>query len=93
MSYSAPVPYKSTAVAYLLWFFLGSLGVHKFYMQQNGLGIAYLIAGLIGWVTAVIGIGLFVLAVLGVALLVDIFIIPGRVQLVNHRLASGAVPS
>lgn len=29
---------KSTTVAYLLWFFLGSLGIHKFYLNQNKMG-------------------------------------------------------
>ncbi len=26
---------KSVAVAYLLWFFLGSLGIHKFYLGET----------------------------------------------------------
>jgi TM2 domain-containing membrane protein YozV len=27
---------KSTAVAYLLWFFLGGFGAHRFYMGRTG---------------------------------------------------------
>lgn len=34
---------KSRAVAALLAFFLGGLGVHKFYLGQTGWGILYLL--------------------------------------------------
>ena len=27
---------KSTGIAYLLWFFLGGLGVHRFYLGRGG---------------------------------------------------------
>lgn len=43
---------KSKFVAYLLWFFLGLLGVHKFYLGKIGMGIVYLFTGgffTIGW--------------------------------------------
>jgi TM2 domain-containing membrane protein YozV len=33
-------------VAYLLWFFLGPVGVHKFFLGKIGMGILYLI----GWI-------------------------------------------
>ena len=29
---------KSAVVAYLLWFFLGMLGAHRFYLSQPGTG-------------------------------------------------------
>lgn len=43
---------KSKFVAYLLWFFLGLFGVHKFYLGKIGVGILYLCTGglfTIGW--------------------------------------------
>ena len=43
---------KSKGVAYLLWFFLGLIGAHKFYVGKVGMGVVYLFtAGLfgIGW--------------------------------------------
>jgi len=35
-------PVKSTVVAYLLWFFLGGAGAHKFYLGRPGLGLLYI---------------------------------------------------
>ena len=44
---------KEVVVAYLLWFFLGLFGGHRFYLGHVGLGILYLFTfgGLgIGWI-------------------------------------------
>lgn len=71
---------KSVGVAYLLWFFLGFLGIHQFYLGRNGMGLAYLLLTvLLGWV----GLGL---VIVGVALLVDLFLIPTYTRDANHRL-------
>lgn len=44
---AAPVPVPTTTrskgTAALLAFFLGGLGVHKFYLGQSGLGVVYLL--------------------------------------------------
>ena len=34
---------KSTGVSYLLWFFLGFLGAHRFYLGRTGTGILQLL--------------------------------------------------
>ncbi|MGY3715698.1 TM2 domain-containing protein [Sutcliffiella cohnii] len=39
---------KSKLITFLLWFFLGMFGVHRFYLGDFGLGIALL---LLGWLT------------------------------------------
>ena len=44
---------KSTALAYLLWFFMGSLGIHKFYLGKVGLGLLYLLLGVAGWISLI----------------------------------------
>ena len=44
---------KSKLVAFLLWFFLGGLSMHRFYLGKIGSGILYLFTGQlfgIGWI-------------------------------------------
>jgi TM2 domain-containing membrane protein YozV len=87
---------KSTGAAYLLWFFLGGLGGHRFYLGQTGTAITQLILFVLGWLTLVIVIGVFLLAAVGIWLLVDAFLIPGMIEQQNMKLVNnltgGAVP-
>jgi TM2 domain-containing membrane protein YozV/SH3-like domain-containing protein len=81
---------KSTAVAYVLWFFLGGLGIHKFYIGKTGMGIFYLllVSGLIvGSITGMskeMGPAMIIAGscglVLGIQLLVDLFTIPRQIR-------------
>jgi TM2 domain-containing membrane protein YozV len=44
---------KSKGIVYLLWFFLGVFGIHKFYLGKIAVGIIYLLTGglfMIGWI-------------------------------------------
>ena len=44
---------KSKTVAYVLWFFLGGLSAHRFYLGKYGSAILYLLTGQlfgIGWI-------------------------------------------
>jgi TM2 domain-containing membrane protein YozV len=69
---------KTALVAYLLWFFLGLLGGHNFYLKRTGVAVAQLILTL----TAV-GI-----VITGFWALVDAFLIPGWVRNQNNLLAA-----
>ena len=71
---------KSTAVAYLLWFFLGGLGVHRFYLGRTGTAVAMLVMSILGWATVAFMIGLILLIPLGIWLIVDAFLIPGMIR-------------
>lgn len=77
-------PQKSTVVAYVLWFFLGGFGIHKFYLRQNLAGAIYLGLYVLGWLTVLIGIGVFFFGLLAIGLIIDLFTMPGRVDRVNH---------
>jgi hypothetical protein len=43
---------RSVAIAYLLWFFLGWAGVHKFYLGKVVQGIVYAVFGIGGLIAA-----------------------------------------
>ncbi len=77
---------KSTGVAYLLWFFLGGVGGHRFYFGRTGSAIGMIALTVVGWATIAVGIGFAFLAALGVWLLVDLFLIPGIIAEHNASL-------
>lgn len=60
---------KSKLVAYLLWFFLGWLSLHRFYLGKIGSGIIYLITG----------------QLLGIGWIVDLFLLGGMVDNINNK--------
>lgn len=79
---------KSIGVAYLLWFFVGYLGGHRFYVGKTGTAIIQLITSIVGACTAMIGVGLFVIGLVGIWILIDAFLLPGIVRSHNVQLAS-----
>lgn len=72
---------KSVGVAYMLWFFLGAFGVHRFYLGSWGIGVLVLACTTLAFVT----FGLTGL-VSGLIMVLDLFLIPGKVQQHNERL-------
>ena len=79
---------KSMGVSYVLWFFLGWLGAHRFYNGKTGSGIAQLAIFIAGFLLTFIGIGVIVLGALSVWVIVDAFLIPGWVRAHNNSLAT-----
>ncbi|WP_082470552.1 MULTISPECIES: TM2 domain-containing protein [Micrococcales] len=74
---------KSVLLSYILWFFLGVFGIHKFYLRAPFMGIFYLILHGLGWLLAPILVGYVFFALLGLLMLIDLFTIPVRVGLIN----------
>lgn len=71
---------KSTGAAYLLWFFLGGLGGHRFYLGRTGSGIVMAVLFILGWLTLALGVGMLLLIIVGIWALIDAFLIPGMIQ-------------
>jgi TM2 domain-containing membrane protein YozV len=69
---------KTAVVAYLLWFFLGLLGGHNFYLKRTGVAVTQLILSLtmVGLVITIVWV------------LVDAFLIPGWVRNQINLLAT-----
>src|SRR5262252_1663104 len=69
---------KTALVAYLLWFFLGMLGGHNFYLKRTGVAVAQLILSI-----TIVGMLITIVWVF-----VDAFLIPGWVRNQNNMLAA-----
>lgn len=77
---------KSALLAYVLWFFLGWFGLHRFYLGRIGSGFAMLVLHGLSWLTYFILIGFVGFAVLGLWWLIDALLIPGMTRDYNNRL-------
>lgn len=76
---------KSVVIAFLLWFFLGYLGAHRFYAGKPLSAIVQLVLSLIGAALTFAGVGFVLLGVVGIWLFIDIFLLPGLIR--NHNVA------
>ena len=77
---------KEMVVAYLLLIFIGTLGIHRFYLGKTGTGLAMCLLGGIGILTMCLYIGLIPWMVAAVWAFVDLFLTYGYVNEHNHRL-------
>ena len=89
---------KSAVVAYLLWFLLGMLGAHRFYLGLPGTGAALLIITVLSILLLFAGIGAVTIWISVIWVIVDLFLIPGitrkhNVALATHLGAGGVAGS
>jgi len=66
-----------TIIVYLVWFFLGNLGVHRMVTGRVGTGMLILLLHGLGWLTFWFGLGFLIWGFVGLWWLVDAFLIPG----------------
>ncbi len=79
---------KSTGVAYLLWFFLGMFGAHRFYIGETGTGVAILLITIISFILMAVFVGFLTIWISSIWVFVDLFLIPSMVQKQNNLLAA-----
>lgn len=77
---------KSAGISYVLWFFLGGFGAHRFYLERTGSAIAMLVITIVSFLLLAVGIGALGLLVVGIWAIVDAFLIPGMVREYNMRV-------
>lgn len=73
-------------MTYLLWFFLGWFGIHRFYVGKWISGFILLALTLIAGATYWIFIGMVLMAIPGLWWLIDALLIPGMVREYNNDL-------
>ena len=90
MSQPSATP-KSATVAYLLWFFLGGFGAHRFYFGKTGSAIGMIGLFVGSCVLSVFLIGLLGFPVLGIWWLVDAFLINKWLKQDQSAAVAGSV--
>jgi TM2 domain-containing membrane protein YozV len=80
---------KSLLVAYVLWFFLGYVGVHRFYLGRIGSGLLMLVVSTLFAVLTFVSFGIFgfLWVIMGLWWIIDALLIPGIVAGRNSRIA------
>ena len=76
---------KSALVAYLLWFFAGMLGAHRFYLGRPGTGAALLTITILSLLLMPTRIGMVTICISVLWVVVDLFLIPGITR--RHNVA------
>ena len=66
-----------TILVYLVWFFLGNLGVHRMVTGRVFTGLIMLLLHGLGWLTFGFGLGFIIWGIVGLWWLVDALLIPG----------------
>lgn len=87
-----PVPSEYNPVrapvmpAYLIWSFLGFLGIHRFYLGATTSGLWMLFLSLVSMATAYMWVGLIGMTLIGIWVSVDFFLIPSLAMDARRRL-------
>ena len=73
---------SNLVIAYLLLFFGGAFGLHRFYIEKgmSGIGLTQLILTILGYLTLVIFIGFIFFFIVGIWVIVDMFLVPGLIK-------------
>jgi TM2 domain-containing membrane protein YozV len=87
---SIQVEGKNMVIAYVLWWFLGWAGIHRFYLGKTQSGVMQLGLFIVGWATAVIFIGFLFLGILGFWWLLDAYYVQKYVNDYNEQAGLNA---
>ncbi len=79
---------KDMVLAYIIWFFLGTFGVHRLYIGKTISGILMAIFHICAWALTIVFVGFIGLAIIGVIWLIDALFLAGWVEDYNLQLAN-----
>ena len=88
--------FKSKTTAYLLWFFLGAIGAHQFYLKRYLHGVTMGFLWVVGLTVAIIGgvsneaklatFGTLIWVIWAILCLIDMIAIPSYVNNYNQKI-------
>lgn len=81
----------NSTLAWVLWFFLGTLGGHRFLLGEKTTGAIMLILTLMGWATSWLLIGFLILPVVWIWWIVDAFNLSKMIDKRNESVESEIV--
>ncbi len=79
---------KSVGAAFLLCFFLGMWGAHRFYLGQQGSAVAMLVITIVSFLLMFVLIGFLTIWITIIWQFVDLFLVSGLTQQYNNQLAA-----
>lgn len=82
---------KSVGIAYLIWFFLGGVGGHRFYAGKVRSGAIMLTLWLLSLLLTFFVVGWFGFIVLGIWWVIDAFLLHGIIARHNESVMQSAV--
>ena len=74
---------KNIVIAYLLWWFLGWAGLHRFYLGKTKTGLMMLGLSILGYATLIIGFGFIFLLYWGIWWVLDAYYVQKYVLEIN----------
>jgi len=77
---------KDTLVAFLLWWFLGLFGGHRFYCNRAGSGAAMLIISLVSVPLCYVCVGFIGMLAIAIWWIVDAFCLPAWIEQYNQEV-------
>src|SRR4051794_35190136 len=77
---------KSALLAYVIWFFLGWAGFHRFYLGRITTGLLMLVILVVSWLLHFVLIGFLGYLIIIPWWLIDALLIPGMTRDYNNRL-------
>lgn len=83
---------KSMVAAYVLWWFLGLFGAHRFYLNRTGSAVAMLVITLVSLPLMFFLVGFITIGITSIWWVVDAFLIPDMIRDHNLRLADAMTP-
>ncbi len=85
-TFNVQITGKSMIAAYLIWWFLGFIGIHRLYLGNKKSGFTMMALFIVGMITSVFVVGFFLLGAVGIWWLIDAYLTSVMVKKANAAM-------